>query len=234
MNCNEFREQLPELLDCRQPTPDAALAAHVAACPACREAWEEMLGLGEAIQVWRHATPTPSANLKARVVASWRSGDFAPEPVAAENARPRSTTRRHRTIAAVIATAALMLVSGLALKLGQLNSTTGIEAPPSTVAVRITPESKPPLQTASSAPSVPERTVVTTDASALFRETATALRGAADALLPGNTSVAGSPTKSPTAPATTRSDKESVSLAQELTETFGDLLLASDSSDSQT
>lgn len=237
MNCNEFQDQLPELLDREQPSLNAARAAHLAECPACREAWEEMLELGKAIHVWRQSIPVPSAEFKSRVVAAWRNGETVSQPILSEKSvSSRTAPRRRQTIAAVMATAALLLVSGLVLRMGQPNSTRVENPTPPTVSSNITPSKTSELKSPAMK-AVADRTVVTTDAGALLRETTTALRGAADALLPVNTAFAGVPSKSTVSPSSAspkRDGTSSLSLAQELSETLDDLWLASDSSDSQT
>lgn len=233
MNCNEFQDRLPELLDHVPPVLGAACESHLTECPRCRESFDEMLALGEAIQNWRSTTPAPSTEFPTRVISALRTPEPGVHPVVDSVSR-RSHERPW--IAIIAATAAALLIGIFIVK----------TAPQPTVVETASTQSgdlqiKRPEASTTGQPTViasgSNRSAATTDANDLFRETAIALRGAADALLPGNTAIASVPAKASSATsgsAGDRAEHKQPSLAQEITETFGDLLLASETADSQT
>lgn len=56
MNCSEFQQALPDLVDMGLPLPDSKeVALHMKACPACRNEWDWAVGISTAF----HALPDP-------------------------------------------------------------------------------------------------------------------------------------------------------------------------------
>jgi anti-sigma factor RsiW len=71
MNCTEITPLLPEYIRRRLPTAEeAAVRAHLSACPACAAAYEDELAFGSLM----HGTDAPApAHLMARVMAGVRA-----------------------------------------------------------------------------------------------------------------------------------------------------------------
>jgi F0F1-type ATP synthase membrane subunit c/vacuolar-type H+-ATPase subunit K len=103
MNCTEITPLLPEYIRRRLPTAEeAAVRAHLSACPACAAAYEDELAFGSLM----HGTDAPApAHLMARVMAGVR-------------AEPRQApTFRIRPLDFVLAIAAAAMLYGLGVGL---------------------------------------------------------------------------------------------------------------------
>ena len=80
MDCKSCQERLPDLLlepqGSAAPRPDAVLAAHVAACPACAKEWNELQATFTMLEEW--TAPEPSAYFDSRLRARLREAQAAP------------------------------------------------------------------------------------------------------------------------------------------------------------
>lgn len=251
MNCHEFENRLENELtglpQVRSTEPggsqislpsDSALAAHLTECAACREIWEEMHLVGEAVRVWRDAVP--SVDLKDRVLVELRQAKLQPasqdlainaEPARSLSASERSSTWRRAAIAALLLAGIGTAVTMVALRPSDptvvvKSNSDGPQTDPAAATLR---------QKANSASTVVSVAARPSGAVAMFRETASALTGTADVLFPGNRAIVSAPPRKPGENADpkgstiVRRDEESVPLSQHLRETLDDLWLPAES-----
>lgn len=251
MNCHEFENRLeneiaglpricstePGGTQISLPS-DPALATHLTECPACRDIWDDMQLVGEAVRVWRDAVPR--VDLKERVVAEWRQANSQPESrelaVTAERARSipaleRATNWRRAAIAALLLAGIGTTVTLVALRPSNpivvvKSASDGTQRGTADATLR---------QKSNSASTVVTVAVRPSGAVAMFRETASALTGTADVLFPGNRAIVSAPPRKPGDEAETkgsaivRRDEDSVPLSQHLRETLDDLWLPAES-----
>ncbi len=80
MDCKTCLERMPDLLLESQGSapsgPDAVLAAHMAACPACATEWNELRATFSMLDEW--TAPEPSAYFDSRLHARLREAQAAP------------------------------------------------------------------------------------------------------------------------------------------------------------
>ena len=258
MNCSEFQDRLMDVPAkgagfpaCQlSPAPgepvfpqDSAATAHLAECSECREIWEEMLLLGDALRALQAVVP--QVDLKNRVLAEWRHAPIQisdPVPVSfVEERFRRNQLVQSRWLWRPAAVAALLLAGvGIGVAL-MWNS-----QPNSNQSLAVKSQSTD-SGAASGTPGIlpsgnPARTAVagTTNpliAVALIRETATALTGAADALIPINRAIVSAPPRRPRDQSGSKGseivkrDDEAVPLSQQLRETLDDLWLPAETAD---
>jgi hypothetical protein len=82
MKCGEIQEQLVELLyhEKGTPSPSPELRDHIASCPACREALEELKAVQGSLRLWQDEPPIRSVAVR-RVLGAWRPKRFLEVPM---------------------------------------------------------------------------------------------------------------------------------------------------------